>query len=247
MRRGNQQWWVTFWLSFSWYGWNNNYCRTSRMPPSSIFTNGKETNKHAVITTESPYFQFQARFLLESFWIASTTISNMDSYQRVNVASVRNMRLLTWCLLQEKYQEQNTDLYLTYVDMTKAFDMVSRDGLWRIMAKYGCPQKFITIVRQFHDTMHARVQYNRESSLAFPVTNEVEQRCVLALTHFSIMFSAMLFDAFSGSDNGINIWYLTDTSVFNLRRLKAKTKVKTHIEFLFANDCGLNATTKANM
>ena len=65
--------------------------------------------------------------------------------------------------LQEKCQEQSTDLHLAYVDLTKAFDMVSRDGLWRIMAKYGCPEKFITIVRQFHDGMHARVQDNGES------------------------------------------------------------------------------------
>ena len=37
--------------------------------------------------------------------------------------------------LQEKFQEQNVDLYMTFVDLTKAFDTVSRDGLWKIMAK----------------------------------------------------------------------------------------------------------------
>ena len=31
--------------------------------------------------------------------------------------------------LQEKRQEQNVDLYMTFVDITKAFDTVSRDGL----------------------------------------------------------------------------------------------------------------------
>ena len=36
---------------------------------------------------------------------------------------------------QEKCQEQNTDLYSTYVNLTKAFDTVSREGLWRIMVK----------------------------------------------------------------------------------------------------------------
>ena len=66
--------------------------------------------------------------------------------------------------LQEKCQEQNADLYSTYVDLTKAFDTVSREGLWRIMAKYGCPRKFIAIVRQLHDGMLARVQDNGETS-----------------------------------------------------------------------------------
>ena len=36
--------------------------------------------------------------------------------------------------LQEKCQEQNSDLFSTYVDLTKAFDTVSREGLWKIMA-----------------------------------------------------------------------------------------------------------------
>ena len=37
--------------------------------------------------------------------------------------------------LQEKCQEQNVDHYMTFVDLTKAFDTVSREGLWKIMAK----------------------------------------------------------------------------------------------------------------
>ena len=41
--------------------------------------------------------------------------------------------------LQEKCREQHQDLYTTFVDLTKAFDTVSRAGLWKIMAKYGCP------------------------------------------------------------------------------------------------------------
>ena len=151
--------------------------------------------------------------------------------------------------LQEKCQEQNTDLFSTYVDLTKAFDTVSRDGLWKIMAKYGCPRKFISIVRQFHDGMQARVQDNGESSQPFPVTNGVKQGCVLAPTLFSLMFSAMLTDAFSDGDLGVGIRYRTDGKLFNLRRLQAKTKVHTGTinEFLFADDCALNATSEVDM
>ena len=151
--------------------------------------------------------------------------------------------------LQEKCQEQNTDLYSTYVDLTKAFDTVSREGLWRIMSKYGCPHKFITIVRQFHDGMLARVQDGGESSAPFAVTNGVKQGCVLAPTLFSIMFSAMLSDAFRDKDMGISIRYRMDGSVFNLRRLQAKTKVSEDSinDLLFADDCALNATSEANM
>ena len=65
---------------------------------------------------------------------------------------------------QEKCQEQNVDLYMTFVDLTKAFDTISREGLWKIMAKFGCPAKFIAMVRQFNDGMLARVQNDGEFS-----------------------------------------------------------------------------------
>ena len=72
--------------------------------------------------------------------------------------------------LQEKCQEQNTDLYSTYVDLTKAFDMVSRDNLWKIMPKYGCLEKFITIFRQFYDGMHAREPFLSQMGLSRDVS-----------------------------------------------------------------------------
>ena len=55
--------------------------------------------------------------------------------------------------LQEKSMEQHQDLYMTFVDLTKAFDTVSREGLWKIMSKFGCPERLVKIVRQFHDGM----------------------------------------------------------------------------------------------
>ena len=151
--------------------------------------------------------------------------------------------------LQEKCQEQNVGLFTTFVDLQKAFDTVSRGGLWKIMAKFGCPAKFITMVRLFHDGMHARVQDDGDYSQPFPVTNGVKQGCVLAPTLFSMVFSAMLTDAFRDGDIGVGFRYRTDGSLFNIRRLKAKTKVHEDIarDFLFADDCALNASTQSDM
>ena len=115
----------------------------------------------------------------------------------------------------------------TFVDLTKAFDTVNREGLWKIMAKFGCPAKLIAVVRQFHDGMLARVQNDGEFSDPFPVTNGFKQGCVLASILFNMMFSAMLTDAFHDGDNGIPIRYRFDGKLFNLRRLQAKSKVQT--------------------
>ena len=72
---------------------------------------------------------------------------------------------------QEKCQELNVDLYMTFVDLTKAFDTVSCDGLWKIMAKCGCPPRSMAMVRQFHDGMQARVHNDGEYSEPCAVTN----------------------------------------------------------------------------
>ena len=53
--------------------------------------------------------------------------------------------------VKEKCVEQQMDLYSVFIDLTKAFDTVNRQALWTILAKLGCPCKFIAMVRLFHD------------------------------------------------------------------------------------------------
>ena len=70
----------------------------------------------------------------------------------------------------------------------------------------------------------------------FPLTNGV-----LALILFNLMFATMLFSAISNSTAGITVHYRCDSRFFDLRRLKAKTKVLEALvrDFLFADDCAL--------
>ncbi|GAA6072584.1 RNA-directed DNA polymerase from mobile element jockey-like [Tachysurus ichikawai] len=39
--------------------------------------------------------------------------------------------------LQEKFREQQMPLYIAFIDLTKAFDLVSRSGLFRLLQKVG--------------------------------------------------------------------------------------------------------------
>ena len=58
--------------------------------------------------------------------------------------------------LQEKCREQGKPLYIAFIDLTKAFDLVSRDGLFQILAKIGCPT-LLSIMKSFHDNMKGTV------------------------------------------------------------------------------------------
>nr|VZI35215.1 unnamed protein product [Spirometra erinaceieuropaei] len=126
---------------------------------------------------------------------------------------------------------------------------VNREGLWKIMQEFGCPERFTQMVRQLHDGMMARVTDNGAVSEAFAVTNGVKQGCLLAPTLFSLMFSAMLMDAFRDECPGIRIDYRTDGHLLYQRRMHFQSRVSTTTvhELLFAADCALNTISEEEM
>ena len=63
---------------------------------------------------------------------------------------------------------------MTFVDLAKLFNTVNRDGLWKIMVKFGRSNKLT-------------------------VNNGVKQGCILAPTLFS-MFSTMLIESMSDTE-----------------------------------------------
>ena len=74
--------------------------------------------------------------------------------------------------LQEKCREQGKPLYVAFIDLTKAFHLVSRDGLFKILAKIGCPPSLLSIVKSVHDNMNETVLY--DGAIPTPLTSLVE-------------------------------------------------------------------------
>ena len=113
---------------------------------------------------------------------------------------------------------------MVFVDLTKAFDSVSREGLWKILAKAGCPPRLVNIIRSFHDGMVGRVVDQGSLSALFEVGKGTKQDCVMAPLLFSIVFSAMLHDAFKDCDKGVMIRFRSDGGFFNLNVFRARPK-----------------------
>ena len=134
--------------------------------------------------------------------------------------------MMIFCLrqLQEKCIEQDRPLYIVFVDFTKAFDTVGRTGLWQLLKKYGCPEKFSTMIESLHTGMMVNVRNGGEVSDTFAITNGVKQGCVLASTLFSIFLSAMLEEAFRDMGNGFYIKSRQNADLFTVAYFRAKTK-----------------------
>ena len=127
--------------------------------------------------------------------------------------------------------------------------MVNREALWVILSKLGCPTKFVNLIRQFHNDMTGQVLSDSEASEPFSISNGVKQGCVLAQVHFNLFFTCVLNHAIRDLEHGVYIWYQLDGSLFNLRRLTAKTKTvkKTVLEALFANNCALRTHMESDL
>jgi len=105
--------------------------------------------------------------------------------------------------LQEISQEQQQPLMFIFWDLKKAFDKVPCPAMWAVLARFGRPEDFITLICALHDGMVVRVCHKSILSEPFPITGGLKQGCVLAPTCFSLFVAAMLNEV-PPSSPGIN-------------------------------------------
>ena len=153
--------------------------------------------------------------------------------------------------VMEKCREQHRDLYFAFIDLTKAFDTVDRELLWAVLSKAGCPDKFIRMIKLLHVDMCARVRIDNLESDSFAVSRGVKQGCVLAPVLFNIyvQYVTYLVHLEVGETGGAHLSYRMDRSLFDLKKLKARTKthsVRVH-EVQYADDCALLAHTPSEL
>nr|VZI13771.1 unnamed protein product [Spirometra erinaceieuropaei] len=105
------------------------------------------------------------------------------------------------------------------------------------------------MVRQLHDGMVARVTDNGTVLEIFEVSHGIKQDCALLSTLFSLMFSAMLMNAYCDECPGIPMAYGSDGHLLNHRRMHFQSRVSTTTvhELLFVGDCALNTTSEVDM
>ena len=130
---------------------------------------------------------------------------------------------------------------MAFIDLNKAFNSINREALWKVLSRFGCPVKFIIILRILHSKMTATVLFNRTDPEPFTIRTGIKQGCVIAPTPFTIYLCVILLFIRYQLPHGVEPDYRLDGRLFNLNRLKAKTKVMktTVIDVQYADDCAI--------
>ena len=135
-------------------------------------------------------------------------------------------------------------LNIAFIDLTKAFDLVSSYSLFKVLPKIGCPPKLQSMIESFHYDTKGTVQINGSFSETSKIRSGVKQGCVPAPMLFRTFFGLLLKHVLDTTTEGIYFRTRSDDRLFNLARLRAKTKVRKDLirDMLFADDDASVAT-----
>ncbi len=105
-------------------------------------------------------------------------------------------------------------MFMAFVDLSKAVNTVQRELLWDVLLGFGCPNKFVNILRQFHDGMTARVSIDRQQFEPLLVRTGVRQGCVL-FNIFLLCVTKLLHNDIENS-SGIAVYFRLDGNLSNI-------------------------------
>ena len=112
--------------------------------------------------------------------------------------------------LQGNSCEQRKPMYITFINLTKAFEQTLQ-----IIGKDWMATKMLSFIISFLKGMQGMVPFDESSSEPFPIYCSMEQGCILAPTLFGIIFSLVLSYAFRLSEDGTYLY--TRSNAWELR------------------------------
>ena len=156
---------------------------------------------------------------------------------------------LVFCAKQliEKTLEHEDTLYLTFVDLRKAYDSVPRAAMWRVLEKYGFPPRMVSLIRSFHEDMTAELRVQGEVLEGdVEVTNGLRQGCTMAPTLFNLFFNLVIQSCREMCRNevGVTVLYKADGRLIGSR---AKQDEAQWSELQFADDIAIIAISHQKM
>ncbi|XP_065583920.1 uncharacterized protein LOC136042934 [Artemia franciscana] len=95
-------------------------------------------------------------------------------------------------MLVDDSKEWNKKLYLLFIDLEKAFDLVDREMIWKILKYYGLSPKIVELIIALYKETKCCVRTENGVTRYFKIMTGVKQGCVLSPLLFTIVMDYVL-------------------------------------------------------
>ncbi len=139
-------------------------------------------------------------------------------------------------MLTERAIEMQKDLYICYIDYTKAFDKVRHEELMKILSELDIDGKDIRIVRNLYWEQTAGIRIEGEISDFVKIERGVRQGCVFSPDLFNLYSEKILRELdgvagfIIGGHNANNLRYADDTALLADSEEKLQTLLNKVVE-----------------
>ena len=114
-------------------------------------------------------------------------------------------QILNLELIIEKNREYGRDIYLCFIDYSKAFDMVSHELLWMTMERMGFSSHIIDLIKTLYNKQKAAVRTAHGLTDWFDIEQGVCQGCILSPHLFNIYSEQIMRNALEDFTGGVRI------------------------------------------
>jgi len=144
---------------------------------------------------------------------------------------------------------KGTQLHLTFIDLTKAYDWVNQDALWRILRVYQVPSKIVELLEDLHTGMLAAVRLGGDLGQEFPVDSMVRQGCIVVTLLFNVFLDLVVKQALASMppDSGVSVQFRADDSMLFSASLEASLTLAQIALLLYADDMVLFSADPGNL
>lgn len=146
---------------------------------------------------------------------------------------------LRW--IMEKAREFQKEIFLCFIDYSKAFDCVRHTRLWNVLQQIGIPQHLIELIKNWYANQEATVKTEYGNTDWFNIGKGVRQGCILSPYLFNIYAEQIMKQADLeettagvkiGGRNINNLRYADDTTLMaesteDLKYLLTKLKAES--------------------
>ena len=148
-------------------------------------SNAKESSNYCTIALISHASKLMLKILqarLQQY--VNHELPDVQAGSRKGRGTRNQIANIHWIIKQARKFQKN--IYLCFIDYTKAFDCVDHNKLWKILKEMGIPDHLTCLLRNLYPGQEATVRTGHGTTNWFQIGKGVRQGCILSLSLFNL-------------------------------------------------------------